>query len=106
MGELGFASMEFNLGEVLRITKKAQEFGRDALEPWERDILDEFQELMERLRPQLEEGLLHPDSIEGHRLWEALPPRQREQYADWTPRQLLAFMPLLDDVGMKRPDDD
>jgi hypothetical protein len=94
-----------DLREVLRITKKAHQLGRDALEPWERDLLDEFEVKIEPLKAQLREGLLHPDSIEGRRLWEALPPGQREQYADWTPRQLLAFMPLLDDVGMKRPDD-
>jgi hypothetical protein len=80
--------------EILRITLKAKEVGRDGLEPWERETLESFEKAV---APAVRE-LNHPETQEGYRIWESFPPERREQYADWTPRQLYAFKLLIDDL--------
>ena len=64
--------------------------------PWEREVLEDFERA---LKPVLERSeLSHPETEEGLRMWEELPPDQRERFADWTPRQLYAMKLLIDDA--------
>jgi hypothetical protein len=79
---------KIELRELMRIERKAKEHGRGALETWELMALTRFEERLSGLKLELSS----PEAQEGFEMWEALSPEDQERYADWTPRQLYAFI--------------
>ena len=53
------------------------------------------------MKPAIDK-LTDPETIEGYRLWESLPRDEQQRYMDWTPREVLVFKPLIDEMAGRR----
>jgi hypothetical protein len=91
---------EVTLGDVIRISRKLKAEGGDSLSRSEWNALERFRILAEPFANSLSKWLAeHRDEVksmgEGMALYERLSPADQMRFADWTPRQLLAFAELL-----------
>jgi hypothetical protein len=82
------------MGEILRIAKKGQAGGRDALTDDELFLLAGFGALAGRAVAGRTEQQ-RADTKEGFEIFESLPAEEQEKYEDWTPAELQALWPLL-----------
>lgn len=82
------------MGEILRIAKKAQALGRDALTDDELFLLGGFGAVVGRAVAGRTEQQ-RADTKEGFEIFKSLPAEEQEKYADWTPAELQALWPFL-----------
>jgi hypothetical protein len=88
--------VEFDMSEILRISKKKRDLGEDALTDEELYMHAGFNALAKRLilgRTEQQRA----DRARGLEILKSLPTEQQEEYHDWTPEQLQAVWPLLQD---------
>jgi pyrroloquinoline quinone (PQQ) biosynthesis protein C len=86
--------MEFDLGELMRIAKKKQDLGEDALTNEELYMHAGFTAVATRLLLGRTEQQ-RADLKEGWEIFQSLSPEEQEKYNDWTPKQLQALWPFL-----------
>ena len=90
-------SKSIDLGRLLRIAKKREELGEESLTEDERAFHDQCMTALRPVFEKLSDTLKDPRWQEGYAAWEQMTPEEQEKYEDWTPVQLQAFLPLIED---------
>jgi hypothetical protein len=95
--------MEINLGQFLRVAKKEKSEGRDALSDGELYMLAGTRAVLGRVaRRALGDKQQQAEMAAAFELFKSLPPEEQEKYEDWTPQQLQALWPLIEEQGEEK----
>lgn len=82
------------MGEILRVTRKQRDLGRDSLTDEELFLLAGFGAVAARAIAGRTEQQ-RTNTARGFEIFENLPTEEQEKYDEWTPEELQALWPLI-----------
>ena len=81
-----------------RIARKRKQEGRKSLTDDERAYYHHGMRVMRPIMEKFRAWVNDPATQAGFAAYEAMSPEDQERYGEWTPAQLAAFLPLLEEL--------